>query len=449
MARLALLVESGHFSLTEICAAALNPLTPLRTNWQRVLADGPHAVDLVIAVLPPGAPALREKLQQLSAKWPAAPLIAVLQAEEAALGAAALVVDDFVVDPFGPEELRQRVARLIGPMRPGVDAAQERLTQEMALAGLVGRDPAFVRTLEMLPILARSSGAVLITGETGTGKELYARAIHHLGARRHQPFIAVDCAALPETLFESEMFGHARGAFTDAHRDRKGLVALAGEGDLFLDEIDSLSLASQAKLLRLLQDRTYRPVGAERFLPAPAKFLAASNQRLERLVEEKKFRADLFFRLNVLRVELTPLRERRGDIPLLVRHFLEELEPECGGLRKTVAPALLDRLIAHDWPGNVRELYNLLQRAVALAPDEQRQLTHVTGLPVAAAKPAQTEASFRAARAQTLAEFERGYVEEALRRTDGNVTQAARIAGKDRRVFGRLIKRHRVHHAPE
>jgi DNA-binding NtrC family response regulator len=285
---------------------------------------------------------------------------------------------------------------------------------------------------------------ILITGETGTGKELCARAIHHLSSRRHFPFIPVDCAALPEQLFESEMFGHARGAFTDAHRDQKGLVALAGDGTLFLDEVDSLSITAQSKLLRLLQEHTYRPVGSERFVPTSASIMAACNQNLERLVPERKFRSDLFFRLNVLRLQLPPLRERRSDVAVLARYFLETLAVEHGTPRKNIAPALLQMLTAYDWPGNVRELYNVLQRAVVFCPGTKIQLADMADLPAAAQSPKPVGGNFREERARAVTSFERNYIEEMLRRAAGNVTQAARLAGKDRRVFGRLMKRHNV-----
>jgi len=290
---------------------------------------------------------------------------------------------------------------------------------------------------------------VLITGETGTGKEMCARAIHHLSSRRDLPFIAVDCAALPEHLFESEMFGHVRGAFTDAHRDQEGLVALAGDGTLFLDEIDSLPITAQSKLLRLLQEHSYRPVGSTRFISTGARIVATCNQDLERLVQEKKFRSDLFFRLNVLRLQLVPLRQRRSDVALLSRHFLKTLAVEHGTARKNFAPALIQMLMDYDWPGNVRELYNVLQRAVLLCPSTNITLEQITYVPIgkmaASVQLPQSESSnFREARARAVMAFERSYIEETLRHSGGNVTRAARLAGKDRRVFGRLMKRHHI-----
>jgi len=412
-----------------------------------------RAVDLVVPVAHANLSAAIDLFGWLAGNPIGVPVLAVLPPDGEVMRAAAAAVDDFIVTPLRPGELRQRIARLIGAEADGgaaMAAAHENLTRELALTGLVGSHPAFLRTLAQIPVVARSPSPILITGETGTGKELCARAIHHVSSRRHLPFIAVDCAALPEHLFESEMFGHARGAFTDAHRDQKGLVALAGDGTLFLDEVDSLPVTAQSKLLRLLQERTYRPVGSERFMSTGVKIVAACNQDLERLVREKTFRSDLFFRLNVLRLNLVPLRERKSDIPLLARHFLATLASEHGTARRTLAPAALASLVDCDWPGNVRELYNVLQRAVVFCAAPQ--IAHADLFDAApATAPAAAAAgseNFRAARAQAVAAFERDYVTEMLRRAAGNVTHAARLAGKDRRVFGRLMKRHNVPRDP-
>src|ERR1051325_5765417 len=231
----------------------------------------------------------------------------------------------------------------------------------------VGRAPGFVRTMARIPAVARSGSPVLITGETGTGKELCARAIHHLGRRRDFPFIPVDCGAVPDHLFENELFGHTRGAFTDAHGDQKGLVAMADRGTLFLDEVDALPLTAQAKLLRFLQERTFKPLGADRFQRADVNVLAATNRCLESLVREKRFRADLYFRLNVLTMHMEPLRQRREDIGLLSQHFADAICAEQALPRVVVTPAAIRRLMYYDWPGNVRELHNVVQRAVVCA----------------------------------------------------------------------------------
>jgi two-component system response regulator GlrR len=315
---------------------------------------------------------------------------------------------------------------------------------------LVGRDPAFRRVVEMIPIIARSGSPTLITGETGTGKELCARAIHMLSSRRAQPFIPVDCAALPEHLFENEFFGHARGAFTDAHRDQKGLVSLSEGGTLLLDEVDSLSSSAQAKLLRFLQERTFRPLGADRFSRADVNVLAAMNRDPEGLVRDGRFRADLFFRLNVIRLHLAPLRDRRSDIPLIARHFLTACSTEWGVAPKTLAPSTLAKLSAYDWPGNIRELTNILRHAAVLTSGRLILPEHVIlpGEPVAG-MPAGVDAmrdglSFRQVRAMAVETFERAYVTRLIEKHAGNVTRAAREARKDRRAFGRLMKKYSI-----
>jgi two-component system response regulator GlrR len=315
-----------------------------------------------------------------------------------------------------------------------------RISEHIALARLIGREPVFAATVAKIPLVARAPSPVLILGETGTGKELCARAVHHLSRRRHQPFIPADCGTLPDHLCENELFGHVRGAFTDAHAAQRGLVGMAEGGTLFLDEVESLTLPAQAKLLRLLQEGTYKPLGADRFHRADVRIVAASNLDLEQLVQQKMFRSDLYFRLNVLRLVMPPLRERRGDIPLISEHFVRVLCDEAGVPRKTLAPAAIDRLSRADWPGNVRELFNVLQQAVVFA-EGTIDVEHLALPDGPAAEPA---LGFREARARALQAFERAYVENLLRKHHGNVTRSAREAQKDRRAFGRLLKRYQI-----
>jgi DNA-binding NtrC family response regulator len=379
------------------------------------------------------------------------PVLAVLPAADIhspQFAGAASAADDFVVMPVRPEEWRERVGRLTGPRSPDGEVAAK-LAAVMGLLQLVGRAPSFLDVVRKVPLIARSGSPALITGETGTGKELCARAIHFTSPRRNQPFIPVDCGAIPDNLFENELFGHVRGAFTDAHRDQRGLVGLAEGGTLFLDEIDSLSIPAQAKLLRFLQDRSYRPLGSDRFLRANVNVLAAMNCNPEALVRDRQLRADLFFRLNVVRLHLSPLRERLSDIPLLARHFVSCCAAEAGLGAKVLSPSVLPKLLAHDWPGNVRELGNVLQRAVVLAPERHILPEHVilsldaAAPPSAAAdNPSDSTVSFRKGRAQVIEAFERSYVARLIEKHAGNVTRAAREAQKDRRAFGRLLKKH-------
>jgi two-component system, NtrC family, response regulator GlrR len=373
------------------------------------------------------------------------PTLAVLPEDSDAqfFQSATEVVDDFLLWPVRPLELRRRLERLLGPCRDDLKSLRQLLTGEVGMAEIAGHDPAFVKVLNHIPLVSASHSPVLLLGETGTGKELFARAIHMLSPRRSGPFIPVECGAVPEHLAENELFGHVHGAFTDAHRDQKGLVALAEGGTLFLDEVDSLSLAAQAKLLRFLQEGTYRPLGSERFMRGDVRVIAASNRDLEACVEGNQFRADLYFRLNVLRLHLPPLRERSSDIEALARHFLEKQCLEEGLPRRGLTPAALRKLQSYHWPGNVRELYNVLQRAAVFCRGPQINLQHIS-LPGTAEAENEPPSNFRAARAAAIQSFERSFTRELLQKHHGNITHASREAGKDRRAFGRLVKKYNI-----
>jgi len=423
------LSRAAEFRCTQLAWAAAGP-TQLRSADAHgivAVAEGSRVLDFFFS---------------LRASPIAKPTLAVLPqpTTETVAAAVSQTADDFVYSPIRPDELRHRLIRLLGPPRSDLDAVRERLIREMGLMQLVGRDPGFVEALEQIPRFARSDAPVLITGETGTGKELFARAIHFLGQRRNLPFIAVDCAAIPDHLFENEFFGHARGAFTDAYRDQKGMIRMADGGTLFLDEVDGLSPSAQAKLLRFLQERTFRPLGADRFEHADVNVIAATNRDLGACVRDKQLRSDLYFRLNVLRLHLPPLRERGGDIALLARHFLKTLAKPAEPTRKSFSASALRSLALHDWPGNVRELFNVVQRASVACDAAQILPCHVT-LPQAQS-PDAAPVHFRAARAAAIAAFERRFVEELLDKHGGNITHAAREARQDRRAFGRLVKKY-------
>lgn len=362
------------------------------------------------------------------------------------IGLAAQALDDFMFAPVRTSELWHRIARIIGDGdNSSPSNVEEGLWEELALAGLVGRDAAFEEAVSRIPLVARNIGPVLITGETGTGKELCARAIHSLSPRRNHAFVPVDCATVPEQLFESELFGHVRGAFTDAHSAHRGLVNLAEGGSLFLDEIDALSLSAQTKLLRLLQEHSYRPLGCDRPITLNAKIIAATNSDLRHLVKEGRFRADLFFRLNVLRVDLIPLRLRRNDIALLAQHFVKEVCIENRLSTKVLSPGAIRKLNRYDWPGNVRELRNAIERAVALSQRPEILPSHITEIAIEDTRISDsTSTGFREARSRAIESFEKEYVEEKMRESKGNVSLAARLAKKERRAFGRLVKRYRI-----
>jgi DNA-binding NtrC family response regulator len=394
-----------------------------------------------------GEPARAATLLRTLREWsPTAPILVVLpnELDQDLLQTTAETADDFMFWPPRERELCERVRRLVGGATER-ESVENKLVQEMGFAQLVGKDPAFLRTVNQIPLLATSDAPVLLLGETGTGKELCARALHHLSPRRNFPFIPVDCGALPEHLAENELFGHTRGAFTDAHTEQKGLAGMAEGGTLFLDEVDSLSLTVQAKLLRFLEQRSYRSLGADRFTQANVRLLAASNRDLDGLVREKQFRSDLYFRLNVLQLGLPALRERPLDIEVLAKYFLESLPRPVGAPPKVFSPGVLRLFHHYRWPGNIRELFNVVQRAVVLSTGHQILPTHIT-LPGFAETGTAASTTFRQARAKAVASFERLYVEEMLRKHHGNITRAALEAHKDRRAFGRLAKKYSLSH---
>jgi DNA-binding NtrC family response regulator len=288
--------------------------------------------------------------------------------------------------------------------------------------------------LEQIAAVSASEAAVLLIGESGTGKELAARAIHGNGARRAGPFVAINCAAIPDALLESELFGHERGAFTGAQRKRRGLFAEASGGTLFLDEIADMSLALQAKLLRALQDKAVRPVGGNAELPLDLRVISATNRDLPILVRQGAFREDLYYRLNVIAIRLPSLRERGDDIPLLAHHFLDRA---AGMLRRRFegfADDAMACLVKHPWPGNVRQLENVVERAATLAKGPWITRADVGSDVVELA------AAWHPARRPTLQDVERHYVEKILAETKGDKTAAARILGVSVRTLQRMFK---------
>ena len=309
---------------------------------------------------------------------------------------------------------------------------------------LIGESEAFQRVLLLVRRLSQCEATVLIHGETGTGKELVARAIHYLGARRTSPFIAVNCGAIPDSLVESEFFGHTSGAFTDAKQARAGVVAQAQGGTLFLDEVDSLSARSQVSLLRFLQDYEYRPLGGTASKSANVRVVAATNADLEALVAAGAYRRDLLYRLNVLSVHLPPLRERGNDVRLLAEAFLRRLSVRHATPPRTLHPETLAFLRRHAWPGNVRELENLVQREFLLSDDVQIRIAPAGEDSACAgdSQPIPPGDTFQKAKARAIAQFERAYIGELLERTRGNLSLAARLCGKERSRLGKLMKKY-------
>lgn len=322
------------------------------------------------------------------------------------------------------------------------------LRDVQAMDRLVGCSPAFRNAIAQLPTIARTDAPVLISGETGTGKELVARAFHYLSERANGPFVAINCGSFPETLLEDELFGHERGAFTDAHSRREGLIAQAEHGTLFLDEVDTLSPKAQVDFLRVLQDKRFRKIGSVAEQNCDIRVLAATNAPLDQLLQSRGFRVDLYYRICVFTVRLPPLRERKEDIPALAAHFLEKHSPseQHGNLR--FSPSALAALASRPWPGNVRELENAVIRGIHLCRDhviDADDMTLETGRPAGPPADASTSTrSLRELKKTAVEAFERDYLIRLLAEHQGNLTRAARDAKKDRRDFGKLLKKYQL-----
>ncbi len=309
---------------------------------------------------------------------------------------------------------------------------------------LVGSSPVFQQLLQSLYRLANVDATVLINGESGTGKELAARALHYLGPRSEKPFIPVNCGALSDTLLESELFGHERGAFTDAKNSNLGLVGEAQGGTLFLDEIDTLSPRAQGALLRFLQDKTYRRVGGNGQARADVRVLVASNADLDSRAEHGLFRRDLLYRLNVLNVTMPPLRERGGDALELARVFLDRLRNQYRMPNKQFHADALVFIERYSWPGNVRELESILLREFLMSEGDVLHFDEARKKLLIPLEIDTSPACFKTAKATAVADFERHYVETLLAQAGGNISQAARLAGKDRSAFGKLVRKYNI-----
>lgn len=331
------------------------------------------------------------------------------------------------------------------------DLSNSELLKEFAPLKLRGESPVFTRVLQSIKQSARFEVSVLIEGETGTGKENAARAVHYLGPRNSKPFIPVNCGAIPDNLVESELFGFERGAFTDAKQKTEGLLALANGGTLFLDEVDSLSPKAQATLLRFLQTGEYRPLGGKQICNSKVRIIAATNTTLEEQVKLGEFREDLFFRLNVFQLRMPALRDRRQDIPILAKHLLQKYCREHGIQEKQFHIKSLDWLMQQEWPGNIRELENTVLRELLL--NDGGQFLLVSELKNGkkykeSAKGYESRScaisQFQTAKHDAISRFEKDYINKLLSITSGNVSEAARIAGKERRSIGKLLKKYKI-----
>ena len=323
----------------------------------------------------------------------------------------------------------------------GHDLEIENLKRKIGLGQIVGESPAFLAAIRQIPIIAKYQTCVLLAGETGSGKEVFARAIHYSGVRSARHIIPINCGAVPVDLLENEFFGHQSGAFTSANCSRKGLINEADGGTLFLDEIDCLPPMAKVKLLRFLQDGHFRPLGSECSCAADVRVIAASNTHLPAAVESGRFRKDLSYRLNVVTLSLPPLRERGNDVLLLAQHFLTKYSAKLGAPAREFTPRALLKLACHSWPGNVRELENVVQRVIIVAgPDRvDAEDVHTTETQ----RPIKPQ-DFQHMKSRVIAEFEQNFIRQLLTAHGGHITIAARAAGKNRRAFWELMWKHEI-----
>jgi DNA-binding NtrC family response regulator len=347
-----------------------------------------------------------------------------------------LGIDDFIAPPLKTVDVLPRIWRLIQQVR-NKGTLTRRLKVRLGLDQIIGHDDSFQKELNKIPVVAMCDSTVLISGETGTGKELFARAIHYLSGRSGQSFIPVNCGAIPENLLESELFGHKKGAYTGASVSYPGLIHEANGGTLFLDEIDCLPLNAQVKLLRFLQDKVYRHLGSTKLHHADIRIITATNLDLEKAVKEGQFRRDLFYRLHIIPIKLPPLRERQQDIPVLAHHFARKYSTELNKDIKDIESQALQKLLGYEWPGNVRELENIIERAVVFS---KHNVIYETDIALQESKPFESRESLREAKIR----FEKDYIRDLLLAYQGNITRAANAAKKNRRAFFELIRKHEI-----
>jgi nitrogen regulation protein NR(I) len=413
------------------------------------------------------------RLRQMDAKVPVI-MMTAYGTTQTAIEAMKLGAYDYLLKPFDVPKLKQIIASALNAARAmrEVVSYQPLLESEDYDIGIVGRSEAMQNVFKLIGQLAGSAATALITGESGTGKELVARAIYHHSNRSDQPFVAINCAAIPENLLESELFGHEKGAFTGATSQRVGKFEQCNRGTIFLDEIGDMSLSTQTKILRVLQSGTFERVGGNQMVKVDVRVIAATNKPLEQAVTNREFREDLFYRLNVVRIQIPPLRERRDDVPLLINYFLKKIAQDLRETPKSISPDVIAAMVRYHWPGNVRELENVVRRAtvvakgdVILPADLPREISASPAppapapelAPLAPSAPAPAVPSDLASLVQQLFEWarqdrslkiipavERELVIRALAETGGNQVQAARLLGITRATLRKRIDKFKI-----
>jgi len=354
---------------------------------------------------------------------------------------------DFIEKPFSSQKLYDCIDRALGHQNKTQSQPASQPTTEKSIDGFIYKSQQMDEVLEIARKISSGNMNVLITGESGTGKELVARAIHRMSKRSLNPFVPVNCGALPESLFESELFGHERGAFTGALKTKPGLLEFANQGTFFFDEIGDMSLPLQVKLLRMLEERKIRRVGGQSEIDIDVRIIAATNKDLAKAVNEKKFRADLFYRINTIQIHIPPLRERRDDILPLAYHFLNELSSKNDKVVQRISPEAEDALLAYPWAGNIRELQNIIGRAYFLSSE---QIISRADLPMPLSNPSEIidneilSMQYKDAKEAHLEKFECEYLTRHLKKNHGNISVTASQCGLDRRTIHRLIKKYNI-----
>ncbi|HET6515923.1 MAG TPA: sigma-54 dependent transcriptional regulator [Thermodesulfovibrionales bacterium] len=393
-----------------------------------------------------------EVLRMIKENWPGTEVIVItgFGSVKTAVEALRYGAYDYIEKPFAPEQLLHAVTRCLE--RKHLLVENLRLRQEMhalyRMENITGTSAAMQKVFHLIATVAPAMTTVLITGESGTGKELIARALHHNSPRRNEPFLVVDCGTIPDALMEAELFGYMKGSFTGAMETRRGLLELAHRGTILFDEIGNLGIPMQAKLLRVLQEKEFRPLGGRTMSKVDVRILAATNRDLSAMVREGTFREDLFYRLNVFPINLPPLRERKEDIPALADHFIRKFGRETEKEVSSISAEAMKRLILHDWPGNVRELENIIHRAVILCKGKALRPEHIliTGrkepeIPKTSVELKQMKKKLRV---KSVEDLERAFVVNALDRSKWNITRAAQEVGMQRTNFQALLKRYGI-----
>jgi DNA-binding NtrC family response regulator len=382
---------------------------------------------------------LLEETKQVSPLTPVI-IITAFGTIESAIQAIKMGAYDYITKPFQMEELVLTVKKALENrlLKKEVVRLKKEVESRYHFHHLIGRSPLMQKVYDLIERISDTSSNVLITGESGTGKELVAKAIHYNGTRKGGAFIAVNCAAIPETLLESELFGYRKGAFTDAKSDKKGLIFEANEGTLFLDEITEMPLTLQAKLLRVIEEREIRPLGDTKSYPIDIRIISTSNRDIKSLIQQSQFREDLYYRLKVIDIELPSLQYRREDIPLLVQHFIKKFGEEIKKKIFGISEQALKMLLNYSWPGNIRELENVIQRAITLTRHETILPEDLPNMMMVEKEESLIEKGFR--EKYTVSQLEREYIKRVLIEVGGNKSKAAEILGLDRKTLYRKLQ---------